>query len=161
MVLSYLFLTLSCAQPVPVNVSSLTSDYGTRTWVDGSRQFHDGIDIEAPEGTPIKSISGGKVIFAGVHKKTGGNVVVIREQTAKVIKTTVLYGHLEKILVTKGQAVKQGKVIGTVGSTGKSTGPHLHLSVWQDNLETRNYKNVNPEKFFKFCKYKIRKHPHF
>ncbi len=158
--LNVALMTILCAQPVPLDVSAMTSDYGTRTWVDGSRHFHDGIDIEAPEGTPIKSIAPGTVIFAGKNKN-GGNVVVIREITVKVVKTTILYGHLQKISVTKGQIVKEGHVIGTVGSTGKSTGPHLHLSVWHDNLEAKVYKNVNPEEHFKFCKYKIRKHPHF
>jgi len=159
-VLSYLFLTLSCAQPVPLAVSQLTSDYGTRIWIDGARQFHDGIDLQAPKGTPIKAIIAGEVIFSGVGPE-GGNTVVIRELTSRINKITVLYGHLHTISVKKGQNVSLNDIIATVGSTGNATAPHLHLSVWVDNLAKKKFKNVEPNKHFKFCKYKIRKNRHF
>ena len=158
--LNLALMTVLCAQPTPLAVSAQTSNFGVRKWVDGKEQFHDGIDLEAPKGTPITSIHGGRVIFAGLNKN-GGKVVVIRAQTPSKVKTTVLYGHLDEILVTKGQVVKVGHLVGKVGSTGNSTGPHLHLSVWRDNLEDKVYKNVNPETHFKFCKYRIRKHPHY
>ena len=92
----------------------------------GRYEFHDGVDIKAPWGTPVRATAEGKVIYAG-WKAGYGKTVIIRH--AYGFKT--LYAHLSKIKVKKGRWVKSGQVIGYVGSTGKSTGPHVHYEVWR------------------------------
>ncbi len=82
---------------------------------------HKGIDYGAPRGTPIRAAGDGKVVFAGI-KNGYGNVVMIQHGAAY----TTLYGHMDKISVKNGAKVGQGQMIGTVGSTGLATGPHLH-----------------------------------
>jgi murein DD-endopeptidase MepM/ murein hydrolase activator NlpD len=82
---------------------------------------HKGIDYGAPRGTPIRAAGDGKVVFAGI-KNGYGNVVMIQHGAAY----TTLYGHMDKISVKNGTKVGQGQMIGTVGSTGLATGPHLH-----------------------------------
>lgn len=85
---------------------------------------HDGLDISAPRGTPVMSTAAGTVIYAGRYYNYGQFIVVDHGggyQTA--------YGHLHKILVRKGQKITKGMVIGQVGSTGRSTAPHLHYEV--------------------------------
>lgn len=93
--------------------------------VHGQRQFHTGHDIGSPEGTPIYAIFSGKVTFAG-HKGACGNTVIIN--SGDYIHT---YCHImpDGILVRDNQAVKQGDVIAKVGTTGRSTGFHLHLGI--------------------------------
>jgi murein DD-endopeptidase MepM/ murein hydrolase activator NlpD len=83
---------------------------------------HKGVDYAAPRGTPIMNVGDGVVSFAG--RQSGyGNVVEIEHRDQQ--KT--LYAHLNSIQVSKGQTVEQGAIIGTVGSTGMATGPHLHF----------------------------------
>ncbi len=85
---------------------------------------HDGLDISAPRGTPVMSTAAGTVIYAGRYYNYGQFIVVDHGggyQTA--------YGHLHKVMVRKGQKVAKGVVIGQVGSTGRSTAPHLHYEV--------------------------------
>ena len=99
----------------------------------GKTRHHNGLDIAAPEGTPIKPIREGTVVSSG--KRGGfGNVVVVDHGDG----TTSLYAHCAELKVSKGQRVGRGDVIATVGSTGRSTGPHLHLEVH------RNGKAVDP-----------------
>jgi murein DD-endopeptidase MepM/ murein hydrolase activator NlpD len=82
---------------------------------------HKGIDYGAPRGTPIRSAGDGKVVFAG--KRNGfGNTVMVQHGSVY----TTLYGHMDRISVKNGTRVQQGQIIGTVGSTGLATGPHLH-----------------------------------
>ena len=84
---------------------------------------HKGVDYAAPTGTPVKAAGTGKVVFRG--KKGGyGNVVFLRHGG----RYTTVYGHMSKFArgVKKGSKVKQGQIIGYVGSTGLATGPHLH-----------------------------------
>ncbi|RUM87684.1 MAG: hypothetical protein DSZ24_05595 [Thermodesulfatator sp.] len=90
----------------------------------GKWAFHSGIDIVSYPGTPIKATADGRVIYAGRHAGYG-KVVVIRHQYGY----STLYGHLRKIAVRAGQKVKRGQVIGYLGSTGRSTGPHLHYEI--------------------------------
>ena len=85
---------------------------------------HDGLDISAPRGTPVMSTAAGTVVYAGRYYNYGQFIVVDHGggyQTA--------YGHLHKIMVRKGQKVTKGMVIGQVGSTGRSTAPHVHYEV--------------------------------
>ncbi len=93
--------------------------------------MHDGIDIASPSGTSIKSPSGGKVIFAG---RSGGygNLLVVRHGYG----VTTLYAHLSKINVKAGETVKRGDIIGEVGTSGASTGPHLHYEVQVDGISS-------------------------
>jgi len=102
----------------------LTSKFGPR-----GKSFHDGVDISAPKGTPIRSIQKGTVLFS--DKLRGyGNIVIIRHPGRYVS----VYAHNRKNLARKGQRVAQWQVIGEVGSTGKVTGPHLHLEIRRNNV---------------------------
>ena len=86
---------------------------------------HLGIDLKAPLGTSILSSQSGKVVYAGQQFTGYGKVIIIEHDT----RWTSLYSHLSQIKVKLGQTVRQGEVIGTVGSTGRSTGPHLHFEI--------------------------------
>ncbi|EAC5748284.1 phage tail tape measure protein [Listeria monocytogenes] len=110
----------------------MTSGYGPRT-VFGKQEFHKGIDYGAPTGTPLPAQYGGKVSRAGT---AGGFGNLVSITAGKGIEN--LYGHLSKILTSAGSVVKAGQIIGLVGSTGRSTGPHVHYQVNQ------NGKPVNP-----------------
>ncbi len=102
----------------------LTSKFGPR-----GKSFHDGVDISAPKGTPIRSIQKGTVLFS--DKLRGyGNIVIIRHPGRYVS----VYAHNRKNLARKGQKVAQWQVIGEVGSTGRVTGPHLHLEIRRNNV---------------------------
>jgi murein DD-endopeptidase MepM/ murein hydrolase activator NlpD len=88
------------------------------------RAYHAGIDIANRIGTPVHASQSGKVIFAGYKGNYGKTVNLSHQQGYSTV-----YGHLDKILVKKGQVVRQGDKIGTVGNTGRSTGPHLHFEI--------------------------------
>jgi len=90
-----------------------------------SDQFHSGIDIAAAMGTPVKAAAGGIVKISEFNKNGYGNLVVIEHE--KDLST--YYGHLSKLMARAGQKVAKGDLIGNVGSTGWSTGPHLHFEV--------------------------------
>jgi lipoprotein NlpD len=102
----------------------LSSKFGPR---NGS--FHDGIDIAAPLGTPVRAAAEGKVIFSDVLRGYG-NVVIVRH--AKGYLT--VYAHHRANLVKEGQMVRQGDVIAEVGQTGRATGASLHFEVRKNNL---------------------------
>lgn len=106
---------------VPVN-GTLTSDYGTR-W----GKMHNGIDIGAPSGTIIYSAASGTVTFSG-WQDGYGNVIIINH--GNNIET--VYAHCSKSYVKKSQNIASGEKIGEVGSTGKSTGPHVHFEIRVD-----------------------------
>ncbi|MFN2592760.1 MAG: M23 family metallopeptidase [Candidatus Dormibacteria bacterium] len=91
--------------------------------------FHTGIDISAPEGTPVHAAAGGRVILAAASVGDGGQLVGYGRYVAISHGNgfTTVYGHLDSINVKPGQTVEQGAVIGHEGSTGNSTGPHLHF----------------------------------
>jgi murein DD-endopeptidase MepM/ murein hydrolase activator NlpD len=103
---------------------------------------HTGIDIAVPIGTPVKAFMAGIVIYSG-ETTTGYGVHVILQNTPDV---TSLYGHLSQLLVTQGQQVQEGQVIGLSGSTGWSTGPHLHFEIDVFNIPTnpRTFLSYNP-----------------
>ncbi|KYO67233.1 M23 family metallopeptidase [Thermovenabulum gondwanense] len=103
----------------------ITSDFGYRKNPFGrGREFHDGVDISAAYGTKIKAAANGVVVFAG-YKAGYGYTVIINHNNG--IQT--MYSHASKILVRKGQKVLKGQDIAAVGSTGRSTGAHLHFSI--------------------------------
>ena len=99
---------------------TLTSGYGWR-W----GRMHKGIDIAAPIGTPIMAAAPGEVIFAGWNSGGYGNLVKLQHSDGSV----TFYAHNNRVLVSKGQKVKQGQLIAEMGSTGRSTGPHLHFEI--------------------------------
>ena len=103
----------------------ITSRYGTRTHpVLGYRRFHAGIDFGASHGTTVNAADSGRVIFSGWYGGYG-NAVILDHGGG----ITTLYGHNSRLLVREGQTVQQGQPIAAVGSTGLSTGPHLHFEV--------------------------------
>ena len=91
--------------------------------------FHDGIDISAEEGTPIRAIGKGEVIYSD-HLRGYGNLVILRHSAGLVS----VYAHNQVNLVREGQFVSQGDVIAKVGSTGRVSGPHLHLEIRKNNV---------------------------
>jgi murein DD-endopeptidase MepM/ murein hydrolase activator NlpD len=112
---------------LPLADFRFTSAYGNRPdpfGATGTWQFHRGVDLAAPSGTPVKAAKGGvvsEVDFNTVY----GNYVIIRHTN----NMQSLYGHLSRTLVAKEDAVLQGQTIGEVGTTGQSTGPHLHFEI--------------------------------
>lgn len=112
----------------------LTSPYGyRRDPFTGVRTFHTGIDLAAPVGTPIKATLDGRIATTGYSAVYGNYVIVTHDGGYQS-----LYAHMHRIQVKRGQWVTQGGILGLVGNTGYSTGPHLHFSVY------RNGKMVNP-----------------
>lgn len=110
--------------PVPSS-TRVTSNYGWRCHpIFKTRKFHNGIDIGAPTGSTVVAADDGQVIFAGSYGGYGYTVIV--DHGGRISSQ---YSHLSRILVSKGQSVKKGQKIALVGSTGFSTGPHLHFTV--------------------------------
>ncbi|HLR45697.1 MAG TPA: M23 family metallopeptidase [Deinococcales bacterium] len=103
----------------------LTSYFGRRNLGMGTSSFHRGIDIAAPHGTPVVAARAGTVIHSGWSASGYGNLIRIRHQGGD----ETWYGHFSTLLVSEGEYVEQGENIGLVGSTGLSTGPHLHLEL--------------------------------
>lgn len=107
--------------------SIISSIFGSRVHpVTGQVRFHQGTDLAAPEGTPVVASFSGRVEIAGWLGGYGLIVVISHGDTHET-----RYAHLSEVLVKEGQEVKQGTVIGLVGSTGMATGPHLHFEIWQ------------------------------
>ncbi|MDR2184044.1 MAG: M23 family metallopeptidase [Treponema sp.] len=112
----------------------ITSPYGYRVSpFTGNRTFHSGMDIGSPLGTPIKAAMAGLVIAAG-YDATFGNYVIISHHAGY----RTMYGHMNAIRVKAGAYVGAGDLVGTVGSTGLSTGAHLHFAVY------KNGRTMNP-----------------
>lgn len=106
----------------------LTSPFGYRSDpFTGTKSFHTGIDLAAPTGTAVKATLDGKVAETGVNRIYGNYVIITHDRGYQS-----LYGHLSAIHAKRGQYVTQGTVVGEVGSTGYSTGPHLHLSIYKN-----------------------------
>jgi len=108
--------------PVDGRISSI---FGLRRFFnDQARRPHSGLDIAAPQGTPIKSVAAGKVIESGDFFFSG-NMIYIDHGMGLIS----LYAHMHEIKVIDGDDILQGQIIGTVGETGRVTGPHLHMAV--------------------------------
>lgn len=121
----------------------ITSPFGWRMHPIFKRKiFHSGLDIACPYGTPIKAANSGRVMFVGWYSGYG-KVVIINHGNINGIPTTTLYAHQSTTLVHQGASVAKGQVIGKVGTTGYSTGPHLHFEVRQKGNP------VNPLNFVK------------
>ncbi len=112
----------------------ISSGYGRRRHpISKKWEFHAAIDIVAPWGTSVKAAAQGKVTYASWDNAYGLKIQIKNEYGYSTV-----YGHLSRILVKKGSWVSKGQIIGRVGNTGHSTGPHLHFEVWS------NGKTVNP-----------------
>jgi murein DD-endopeptidase MepM/ murein hydrolase activator NlpD len=114
----------------PVSSRRITSNYGWRTSPFGTeRQFHSGLDIGTPYGTPIRAAMSGRVSAAGWDNVLGNYVIITHHAGYRT-----LYGHMSKIRVRQGAYVGTNERIGDVGSTGLSTGPHLHFTVFKNGV---------------------------
>lgn len=117
-----------------VSGTRISSTYGYRTHpITGTKKFHKGLDIAAPQGNSVYAFADGKVIEAGWNGGYGNWILIDHGNGLKSG-----YGHLSKISVKTGQRVGTGEKIGAVGSTGDSTGPHLHFEI------IKNGSTVNP-----------------
>lgn len=129
------------------DLTRFASGYGWRIDpVYGTRRFHEGIDFTAPTGTDVYATGNGKVVFSGWRQGYGNCIEVDHG-----FDYCTLYAHLHKNLARQGQQVKRGDVIGLVGSTGKSTGPHLHYEVHYKGraVDPRNFYflDLSPEEY--------------
>ncbi len=119
----------------------ISSPFGFRSDpFTGTKRFHYGIDLAAPEGSGVRSPVEGEIIFAG-EQNGYGNCIKVRGEDEKVY----LFAHLRDVNVREGQTVEAGASLGTVGSTGRSTGPHLHFEV-----RDGEGKAVDPGKLYRF-----------
>lgn len=116
---------------VPISYNYLSSPFGMRLHpVYGDYRLHNGVDLSAPEGTPIYASRAGQVIVA-TYGASGGNYVMIDHMDGTY---TTMYLHMTRYVVHVGQNVNAGELIGYCGSTGVSTGPHLHFSVFKNGV---------------------------
>jgi murein DD-endopeptidase MepM/ murein hydrolase activator NlpD len=121
----------------PLRESHVTSDFGWRN-LGGKKQFHAGLDLRAAMGTPVYATADALVETAGITKGNGfGNMVVLLHNYG----FRTYYGHLDEILVKKGQYVRKGEPVGLSGASGRATAPHLHY-------EVRHLKNTLDPLFF-------------
>jgi murein DD-endopeptidase MepM/ murein hydrolase activator NlpD len=117
----------------------ITSYYEKRRHpISGAEEFHTGIDVSANSGSPVRATADGIVSFSGW---SGGNGYLVVLEHGHGFST--FYAHNKKNIVKVGEKVKRGDVIGLVGKTGNSTGPHVHYEIW------KNERHVNPIKYIK------------
>lgn len=122
---------------VPINYTYLASPYGMRIHpLEGIWKMHNGVDLDAPMNTPIYASRSGKVYYRGWWG-TGGNTIMINHQDGYISR----YLHMERFAVANGEWVAAGQVIGYCGTTGGSSGPHLHFEIQY------NGKYVNPAEY--------------
>lgn len=131
----------------PLSIAAeITSPFGWRTHpVTGSGRFHTGTDLGAPMGTPVLAAYAGQVAIADWLGGYGLTVVLNHSKQSQ----ETLYGHLSELFVKPGEFVKQGDTIGRVGSTGMSTGPHLHLEIRQ--MTDRGWVAIDPGSQLEFA----------
>lgn len=127
--------TAGHAEPrLPPVGGAITSGVGMRIDpIDGKWRHHNGIDIAIPEGTPVRPAAAGTVVFSG-ERPGYGRTVLIEHDNGMI----TLYAHNSRLAVAAGRAVDADTVIALSGSTGRSTGPHLHFEAWQAGV------NVTP-----------------
>ena len=140
---------------MPLRKVRITSSFSYRRWHPILRRYrpHHGTDFGARRGTPLLAVNSGKVIFSG-RMGGYGKVVKIKHDGGYIS----LYAHQSRIRVKKGQHVKKGQVIGYVGSTGRSTGPHLHFGLmkngrWIDPMKVLRKKSIKTSIMKKFTRY--------
>jgi len=127
----------------PIKGGRISSVFGSQRILNGiPKNFHNGIDIAVPSGTPVKAMADGVVALAADNFYYSGNYILLDHG----LGLNSFYLHLNKKFVKAGQIVKKGQIIGEVGTTGRSTGPHLHWGVQWFN------ERVNPNSVFDFEK---------
>ncbi len=118
----------------------ISSPFGKKRTYNGvEKSYHSGLDIASPKGTEISVIADGEVLLAEKDLFYTGATVIVDHGSG----LTSSYSHMTDILVKPGQKIKQGSVVGTVGSTGMSTGPHLHLAIDWNGIR------IDPERVLK------------
>jgi murein DD-endopeptidase MepM/ murein hydrolase activator NlpD len=131
-------LYLSTPSGWPVN-GRISSSFGTRVHpLTGASNFHSGIDISTPTGSPVRATANGIVSFSSWHNDSGYIVVLEHGHGYRTI-----YAHNKQNFVKVGQQVKRGERLSLSGSTGASTGPHVHYEVWKNGV------HVNPQPFLR------------
>lgn len=120
-----------------MNAPDITPVIGTITKVYNEKENHFGVDFAAPMNQPIFATEKGKVVFSGDQEYFG---ITIEIKNNDIFSTK--FAHLARSAVKKGEYVRKGQIIGYVGLTGNTSGPHLHYEILKNN------KNVNPEKYF-------------
>ncbi|HHU35857.1 MAG TPA: M23 family metallopeptidase [Treponema sp.] len=122
------FLTPTFRFPLPAG--RVTSSFGMRkNPLTGNLIFHHGVDLAAPEGTPVFACADGTITVAAFHE-IYGNYIILRHEGNR----ESLYGHLRTIKIELHDKIKSGTIIGIVGSTGQSTGPHLHFEIHENGV---------------------------
>jgi len=109
----------------PLSAGIVSSEFGRR-W----KKAHHGLDIAADEGEPVYAVAAGKVLYSDSRMRGYGNVIILRHDS----RVTTLYAHNQKLNVRLGDTVEQGQVIALLGSTGHSTGPHVHFEMRRANV---------------------------
>ena len=149
-----LLKAIPAIQPVSnKNLNRIGGSFGYRVDpVYKDFRFHQGLDFTAPSGTPIYATADGTVTAAGFSTDGYGNKVVINHGYGY----QTLYGHMVRVKARVGQSVKRGEVIGYIGSTGKSTGPHCHYEVIKKGIKVDPvyyfYNDLTPEQFDRLLK---------
>jgi murein DD-endopeptidase MepM/ murein hydrolase activator NlpD len=112
-------------QVIPAASKHITSNFGYRTDpISGGPAFHSGLDFKGPTGAPVYAAARGKIVFVGRHAGYGNSVVIDHGNDLRT-----RYAHMSAFRARVGDRVRGGQLIGAVGSTGRSTGPHLHFEV--------------------------------
>ena len=126
-----------------LDTSYITSSYGTRVHpIQGITKNHDGIDIAGAMGDPVYAAADGIIIYSSYNNGGYGNMVMIDHGVSNEgVKVVTLYAHGSKLVKSVGDAVKKGDIVLEVGSTGNSTGPHLHFEVRENGT------HVDPKKY--------------
>lgn len=111
----------------PIDSREITSEFGWRTHpISGRQRYHSGLDIGADYGDPVRAADGGRIVTAGWIQGYGYTIII--EHGGDI---STLYGHNSQLLVSEGQAVRKGQTVALAGSSGDSTGPHVHFEVRQ------------------------------
>lgn len=127
-------------QVFPVTTPQISSGYGNRFHpIRKYTSKHTGVDLAAPSHSHIRTVADGTVVFAGKHEGGYGKLVTVRHAGGFVS----LYAHMDEILVNVGDRLKAGQLVGRLGSTGASTGPHLHFE-WRKDGKPLNPMHVLP-----------------
>jgi murein DD-endopeptidase MepM/ murein hydrolase activator NlpD len=141
---------------MPLRHVRITSHFSHRRYHPILKRYrpHHGTDFGARRGTPLLAVNSGKVSFAG---RMGGYGKVVKIKHGSGYES--LYAHQSRIRVKRGQRVKKGQIIGYVGSTGRSTGPHLHFGLmrygkWVNPMKVLRKKSIKDTMLKKFTKYK-------
>ncbi len=149
-----LLASIPAIQPVSnKQLNAIASGFGRRIDpVYKVEKFHAGLDFAAPQGTPIYATANGKVKEAGFDEGGFGNHVVVDHGYGY----ETLYGHMVRIKARRGRSIKRGEVIGWVGNTGKSTGPHCHYEVHKNGTPVDPvyffYNDLSPEQYDRMLK---------